>query len=113
MTSPTDPVAFGLVETLARPGGNVTGLSQMLPELIGKRLELLKEIIPGLSRVGVLWNPSERASLLSWNEIQRAAQVLGIQIHSLEARSPDDFDKRFADASRARVGAIVITPDVL
>jgi putative ABC transport system substrate-binding protein len=113
MVTPADPVAFGLVDTLARPGGNITGLSQMLPELIVKRLELLKEMIPGLSRVGVIWSPGERASRLSWNEIQRSAPGFGVQIHSLEARSLQDFDRSFEDASRARVGAIIITPDVL
>jgi putative ABC transport system substrate-binding protein len=109
MATPTDPVAFRLVQSLARPGGNITGLSQMLPELMGKRLGLLKEIMPGLSRVGVLWNPAERASLLN----QRAAPAIGLQLQSLEARSFEDLDKKFEEAAKARVGAISITPEVL
>ena len=101
----------GLVESLARPGGNVTGLSQMSPELAGKRLELLKEMVPKLSRVAVLWNPQSAASTLNWKELQLPARQLGIQLHSLEVRSPDDFDKAFEDATRARAGALFITAD--
>jgi len=108
-----DPVAMGLVESLARPGGNVTGLSNMAVELVGKRLELLKEMVPKLSRVAVLWNPQGAASTLSWKEIQLAARQLGVQLHSLEVRSPDDFDKAFEDATRARAGALFIIPDQL
>jgi putative ABC transport system substrate-binding protein len=108
MASAGDPVALGLVESLARPGGNVTGLSQMGPELAGKRLELLKEMVPKLSRVAVLWNPQVAPSTLNWKEIQLPARQLGVQLHSLEVRSPDDFDKAFEDATRARAGAIFI-----
>jgi putative ABC transport system substrate-binding protein len=110
MVTPSDPVATGLVESLARPGGNVTGLSQMALELAGKRLELLKEMIPKLSREAVLWNPQSAASTLNWKEIQLPARQLGVQLHSLEVRSPDDFDKAFEDATRARAGALFITP---
>jgi ABC-type uncharacterized transport system substrate-binding protein len=123
MATPTDPIAMGLVDRLACPGRNVTGFSQMISELTGKRLELLKEIVPGLSRVAVLWNPDARfsagprlvpgASPLSWNEIQRPARDLGVELHSLETRSLKDFDRVFEDAARARAGAVVITPDVL
>jgi len=108
-----DPVAIGLVESLARPGGNITGLSQIAPELAGKRLELLKEVVPKLSRVGVLWNPQGRTSTLSWKEIQLPARELGVQLHSLEVRSPNDFDKAFKDTTRARAGALAIMPDPL
>ena len=100
----------GLVESLARPGGNITGLSQMVLELVGKRLELLKEIVPKLSRVAVLWNPQGQISTLSWKEIQLPAQKLGVQLHSLEVRSPNDFTKAFEDATKARAGALAITP---
>jgi len=110
MASSADPVASGLVESLARPGGNITGLSQMSPELAGKRLELLKEMVPKLSRVAVLWNPQARTSALNWNEMQLPARQLGLQLHSLEVRSPDDFDKAFEDATGARAGALAITP---
>ncbi|MBI2553901.1 MAG: ABC transporter substrate-binding protein, partial [Candidatus Rokubacteria bacterium] len=111
MVIPGDPVGTGLVESLARPGGNSTGLSQIAPELAGKRLELLKEIVPKLSRVAVLWNPQGTTSPLSWKEIQLPARELGVQLHSLEVRSPNDFDKAFEDATRARAGALAIMPN--
>jgi putative ABC transport system substrate-binding protein len=111
MASAGDPVATGLVENLARPGGNITGLSQIAPELAGKRLDLLKEIVPGLSRVAVLWNPQDGSSTVSWREIQLPARQLGVQLHSLEVRSSDDFDKAFEEATSARAGAIAIMPD--
>jgi len=111
MVGPADPVASGLVESLARPGGNVTGLSQMSVEMVGKRLELLKEIIPKLTSVAVLWNPQGAGSKLGWKEIQLPARQLGIELHSLEVRSPDDFDKAFEDATRVRAGALFMLPD--
>jgi putative ABC transport system substrate-binding protein len=104
-----DPVAGGLVESLARPGGNVTGLSQMAPEMAGKRLELLKEMVPKLSRVAVLWDPQGIGSTLNWKEIQLPARQLGIQLQSLEVRSPGDFDKAFEAAIKARAGALFLT----
>ncbi len=113
VASAGDPVALGLVESLARPGGNITGLSQIAPELAGKRLELLKEIVPKLSRVAVLWNPQGTTSPLSWKEIQLPARELGVQLHSLEARSSKDFAKTFEEATRARAGALAIMPDPL
>ena len=103
-----DPVDSGLAESLARPGGNVTGLSQMGTELTGKRLELLKETVPKLSRVAVLWNPGGAGSTLNWKELQLPARQLGIQLHSLEVRSPDDFEKAFEETTRARAGALFI-----
>ena len=106
-----DPVALGLGESLARPSGNVTGLSQMGTELVGKRLELLKEIVPKLSRVAVLWNPQGRNSALNWKELQLPARQLGIQLHSIEIRSPNDLEKALEDAATARVGALFITGD--
>jgi putative ABC transport system substrate-binding protein len=106
-----DPVASGLVDSLARPGGNITGLSQMVPQLAAKRLELLKETIPKLSRVAVLWNPQAVVSALNWKEIQLPARQLGVQLHSLEVRSPNDFDKAFEDATRARAGALFVMTD--
>jgi len=106
-----DPVALGLVESLARPGGNITGLTPMTAELGGKRLELLKEIVPKLSRVAVLSNPQNVGSPLAWKELQLAARQLGIQLHSLEVRSPNDFDKAFVDATGGRAGALFIIPD--
>ena len=111
MASAGDPVSSGLVESLARPGGNITGLSQMAAELAGKRLELLKEMVPKLSRVAVLWNPQGRSSTQSWNELQLPARQLGVQLQSLPVRSPNDFAKAFEDATRARAGALAIMPD--
>ena len=111
MVAGGDPVASGLVESLARPGGNVTGLSQMLQELAGKRLELLKEMVPKLSRVAVLCNPQSASATLNWKENQQPARQLGIQLHSLEVRSPNELDKAFEAATRARAGALAILPD--
>ena len=115
MASAGDPVASGLVESLAQPGGNITGLSQIAPELAGKRLQLLKEMLPMLSRVAVLWNSQNTgaSSALTWREIQLPARELGLQLHSLEVRSSHDFDEAFGDATAARVGALIITPDPL
>jgi putative ABC transport system substrate-binding protein len=111
MASAGDPIALGLVESLARPGGNITGLSQIASELSGKRLELLKEMVPKLSRVAVLWNPQNPASTLSWKEIQLPARQLGVELHSLEVRSSNDFDKAFDAATKARAGALFIIAD--
>src|SRR5438034_4913574 len=110
MAAAGDPVASGLVESLARPGGNITGLSQMNPDLAGKRLELLKEIVPKLSRVAVLWNPQDQMSTLSWNEIQPPGRSLKVRLHSIEVRNSSDFDRAFEDTTRARVGALAIMP---
>jgi putative ABC transport system substrate-binding protein len=106
-----DLVGSGLVESLARPGGIITGLTQMAPELTGKRLELLKEMIPKLSRVAVLWNPLATGSALAWKEIQLPARQLGIEIHSLEVRSTNDIDAALEDATRGHAGALFIAGD--
>ena len=113
MASNADPVAMGMVGSLARPGGNVTGLSQISSELAGKRLQLLKEIVPNLSRVAVMWNPGGRGSTVNWQEMQLPARSLGLEIHSLETRYPSDFDRAFAEANRAHVGALAIMPNPL
>jgi putative ABC transport system substrate-binding protein len=113
MTAAGDPVATGLVKSLARPGGNVTGLSQMSPEMAGKRLQLVKELVPRLARVAVMWNPLTPTSVLAWKESQSAARALGLQLHSLEVRTPDDFNKAFDEATRARAGAVAIMPSPL
>ena len=111
MVAAGNPVANGLVESLARPGGNVTGLSQMLQEVSGKRLELLKEVVPKLSRVAVLWNPNSASATLNWKENQQPARQLGIQLFSLEVRSPSELDKAFEAANSVRAGALAILPD--
>ncbi|MFQ5853739.1 MAG: ABC transporter substrate-binding protein, partial [Candidatus Binatia bacterium] len=110
MAEATAPVARGLVQSLARPGGNTTGLSMMPPELFAKWLELLKEIVPNLYVVAVLWNPNTTTSRLGWNSIQLPARQLGIQLHSMEVRIPDDLEKAFEDAARAGAAALVRVP---
>ena len=110
MAEATAPVARGYVESLARPGGNTTGLSRRSPEEFGKILELLKETVPNLSSVAVLWSPRGPASTFGWNAIQLPARQMGLQLHSMEVRSPNDLDKAFQDATRARAGAFVIMP---
>ena len=113
MASAGDPVGGGLVKSLARPGGNITGLSQIAPDLAGKRLQLLKEIIPRLARVAVLWNPQGTTSPIAWREIQLPAQELSVKLQSLPITSPNDFDKAFEDATQAHVDALIIMPDPL
>jgi putative ABC transport system substrate-binding protein len=109
MTNVGDPVESGLVASLARPGGNITGLTSASPHLSGKRLELLKEVLPGLSRVAVLWNPANPSAALQFKETQAAARALGLQIQSLEARGPDDFEHAFGAAKRS--GGILVVGD--
>jgi putative ABC transport system substrate-binding protein len=109
----TDPVSEGLVASLARPGGNVTGLSLTTPQLSGKRLELLKETVPGASRVAVLWNPANSGKILDWAETQRAAHVLGVVLHSLELQSPDDFEAAFLAATMEGADTVIIFADVM
>ena len=101
-----DPVAAGLVASLARPGGNVTGFSIGAPGLYGKRLEFLKETLPRLTRVGVLWNPAVPFSALK--EMRGVGQEMGVQIQSLEVRSANDIDSAFAAATKAQADALVI-----
>ncbi len=110
MAEATAPVARGLVESLARPGGNTTGLSLRPPELFGKQLELLRETVPRLSRVAVLWNAKGPASKFAWMALQNPARQLGLQLHSMEVRGADDFDSALRAALDARVEAIYITP---
>jgi|RhiMetdeSRZDD1v2_1073273.scaffolds.fasta_scaffold173492_2 putative ABC transport system substrate-binding protein len=108
-----DPVKMGLVESLARPGGNVTGLSLLTPELAPKRLELLKEAVPTLAHVAVLWNAANPVKVLDWHETQAAASALGLQLQSLEVRGPTDFAGAFDAATRDRADALVVLPDGL
>src|SRR6516165_3597266 len=92
MANAGDPLGTKLVASLARPGGNVTGMSLMAPDLGGKRLELLKELLPRLSRVAVLWNAANPYSALVLKQVQAASGTLGIEVQSIEVRQPDDFD---------------------
>jgi putative ABC transport system substrate-binding protein len=108
-----DPVGDGLVASLARPGGNITGLSMMIPEVSGKRLELLQEAVPKLSHVAVLWNPDFPGSTLAFKETQTAAHALGLQLQSLEVRRPDEFDQAFAAMTREHADALVVISNEL
>ena len=111
MGSGGDPVATGLVASLARPGGNVTGMSLIVPRISGKRLELLKAIVPGLSRVAVLLNETNPLHVVEEKEIRAAAQVLGVEIQFLSVRTADDFAGAFLDAARAGANAVWGTDD--
>ena len=113
MTAAGDPLGSGLVTSLARPGGNVTGMSLMAPDLGGKRLELLKEVLPRLARVAVLWNAANPYSALVFKETQAAGRALGIDVQSLEVRAPDDFDGAFEAARRQRPDALITVEDPL
>ena len=108
-----DPVGAGLVASLARPGGNITGLSLMLPEVSGKRLELLREAVPQFSHVAVLWNPEVHDSRVVFEETQTAAQALGLHLQSREVRSPAEFDQAFAAMTRAHADALVVISNAL
>jgi putative ABC transport system substrate-binding protein len=104
-----NPVGTGLVSSLARPGGNITGLSLMAPDLDGKRLELLKEAFPKVARVAFLWQPGWRGNL-ALTDMEAAAKALGVKLLSLEVRSLDDFDSAFARAKRDGAQALITTP---
>ena len=101
-----DPVAAGLVDSLARPGGNITGFTNIGAVLAGKRLELLKETVPKLSRVAVLWDPQDPSSAQQWKESQLPARELGLQLHSMEVSSADKYESAFKEATKARSAAL-------
>ena len=111
LTGAGDPLESGVVDSLARPGGNVTGVSLMVTELGGKRLELLKELVPHMSRVAVLWNAANPYPAAVFRESERAAQTLGIDVQSLEVRGPDDFAGEFETAKRQPPDALVVVED--
>jgi len=114
MVAAGDPLGSGLVASLARPGGNVTGPSSMYAELAGKQLELLKETVPKVSRVAVLWNPANavwQAQMLRATEV--AARALGLQLQLLEARGPDELEGAFAAMTRERASALLVQVDVI
>jgi putative ABC transport system substrate-binding protein len=96
MTLGGDPVGSGFVTSLARPGGNVTGMSALAPDLAGKRLELLKEVVPRAARVAVLWNSSNPSKVAEWKDTQEAAPTVGLTLRSLEASSPEELDGALA-----------------
>jgi putative tryptophan/tyrosine transport system substrate-binding protein len=102
-----DPVGSGLVASLARPGGNVTGLASVQTDLVGKELEFLKDVLPTVSRVAVLWNPANPAHARHVRAADVAAQALGVQLHLVEAGGPEAFDGAFAAMTRAHAGALL------
>jgi putative ABC transport system substrate-binding protein len=105
----TDPVGTGIVSSLARPGGNITGLSLMAPDLDGKRLELLKEAFPKVARVAFLWDPGSSRGNPALTDMEAAAKALGVKLQSLPVRSLDDFDSAFARAKRDGAQALITT----
>jgi ABC-type uncharacterized transport system substrate-binding protein len=108
-----DPVTDGLVTSLARPGGNVTGLTSLNPDLIGKCLEQLKQAVPGVSRVAVLWSPGglgERTDKDMLKGAEVAARALGMRLQFVEARGPADFDRAFSEITKGRADALTVLP---
>jgi putative tryptophan/tyrosine transport system substrate-binding protein len=108
MTVSSDPLGTGFVASLGRPGGNVTGLSNISPELGGKRLELVKEAVSGLSRVAFLWNPDVRGAVLEYNQTEAAARSLGLQLQSVEAAHAEDLDRAFSAVTEQRAQALIV-----
>ena len=113
MVNVGDPVGTGLVASLARPGGNVTGLSDLTVDMSAKRLELLKEVAPTASRVAVLWNPTHPTNPLQLRETQVAAQALGLTLQPVEVRSSDEFERAFAAMTRERASVLLVLGDIL
>jgi putative ABC transport system substrate-binding protein len=109
-----DPVESGLVTSLARPGGNVTGVSNLSSELVGKRLDLLKQAVPGVSRVAVLWQPGTADERVQTNQLKGAevaARALGIRLQLVEARGPADLDRALSDMTKAGANALTVLGD--
>jgi putative ABC transport system substrate-binding protein len=108
MATHSDPVGSGLAVSLAKPGKNVTGVSTLAPELVGKRLQLLKEAVPGISRVAMLWNPTVTSQALELREAEVAARSLKVQLQVLEARAPSDFAGAFSAMTKVRASGVII-----
>ncbi len=111
MAAVADPVAMGFVDSLARPGGNITGLSSIQSDLVGKRLEVLKEAVPKVSLVALLGNPANPNYAPLVRHAQDAARALGVRLQSMEARDPSGIDHAFAAITTARVGAVLVVGD--
>jgi putative ABC transport system substrate-binding protein len=111
MAGVTDPVGVEFVSSLARPGGNITGLTHLSPELTGKRLELLKEVVPRLQRVAVLWNPNQPGQQAAFKDAQLAAQALKVNLISLEARNREEIEKVLSPIGKERFQALFERPD--
>ena len=108
-----DPVATGLAEGLARPGGYLTGLTELSTELSAKRLEILKEAVPNLRRVAMLWNAADLGMTLRYKSAETAAKILDVSVQALGVREPNDFDEAFAEMTRSRPDAILMVSDAL
>jgi len=108
-----DAVAAGLVSSLARPGGNVTGVTDLEPELAAKRLELLKEAIPRAGRVAVLWNPAGLARIGTFEAMEVSARSLRVELQKFEARRPAEFENAFSTMAKSRIDAVVVAQDAL
>jgi putative ABC transport system substrate-binding protein len=108
-----DPVATGLAQSLARPGGNLTGVTELATELSAKRLEILKEAVPNLKKVAMLFNATDLGMTLRSRAAEAAAKVLNLNVETLGVREPDDFESAFAEMTRSRPDAILIVSDTL
>ena len=106
-----DPVGSGVVSSLAKPGGNVTGFAVLTEELEPKRLELLKQALPGLSRVAILLNPTNPYSAIAWRKTQHAAETLGVKLQRVEARNPNDLERALASIAAARPQGLLVSGD--
>jgi putative ABC transport system substrate-binding protein len=113
MVAAGDPVKAGFVKSLARPGGNVTGVATLFHELTAKRLELLREVAPGTRRVGVLWNPAKPDVADQWAQARAAAQALGLEARSLEVRRVEDVESALDLGRRDGIGAVLVTLDTV
>jgi putative ABC transport system substrate-binding protein len=113
MAGTIDPVATGFVATLARPGGNITGLSLMAPELVAKHLEIIKEVVPKVSRVALLENPANAGTAPQLLHAQGAARTLGLRLQPVEARGPSEIDGAFAAMTREQAGAVIVLVDLM
>ena len=111
MVNVVDPVATGFVASLARPGGNIAGLSMLAPELVGKQLELLREVVPKVSRIAVLWNPANPSNAPQLREAEVAPRALGVRLQPLEARGLKEIDSAFVAMARERAGALIVLAD--
>jgi putative ABC transport system substrate-binding protein len=112
MAKSNDPVGTGFVASLARPGGNVTGLSALSPELSGKRLGLVREVAPGLLRAAIIWNPDVRGAVFDYKETEAAARLLRLQLQSVEVSRAEDLDRAFSAVTNQRAQALIVqTPN--
>jgi putative tryptophan/tyrosine transport system substrate-binding protein len=108
-----DPVKLGLVESLSRPGGNLTGLSTFYPELSTKHLEMLRDLVPGLSRVAILWNPTNEDATVALKEAERAAQRLKLHVVPVGVKGPDEFAGALATIAKAEAGGLIVLGDAM